>query len=99
MSLVASKLASTGTSDTIASDESALPFVRLRHPEPVYSIAVEAANKKDDVKLGELLARITETDRTVTWKYNAETRQNVLSGMGELQHSASSLTRYRRIQR
>src|SRR5574344_1701349 len=83
--VVASKLASTGTSDTIASDESALPFVRLRHPEPVYSIAVEAANKKDDVKLGELLARITETDRTVTWKYNAETRQNVLSGMGELQ--------------
>src|SRR5574344_139687 len=83
--VVTAKLAATGTSDTLASDENALPYIRLRHPEPVYSIAVEAANKKDDVKLGELLARVTETDRTVTWKYNPETKQNVLSGMGELQ--------------
>ena len=83
--IVASKLTCTGTSDTLSFDENALPFIRLRHPEPVYSIAVEAINKKDDVKLGELLARVTETDRTVTWKYNAETKQNVLSGMGELQ--------------
>lgn len=83
--VVASKLSATGTSDTLCSDETALAYSRLRHPEPVYSIAVEAANKKDDVKLGELLARVTETDRTVTWKYNAETKQNVLSGMGELQ--------------
>jgi len=83
--VVAAKLAATGTSDTLAAEEAALPFIRLRHPEPVYSIAVEATNKKDDVKLGELLARVTETDRTVTWKYNGETKQNVLSGMGELQ--------------
>ncbi|MFA6936929.1 MAG: elongation factor G [Treponema sp.] len=83
--VVAAKLSSVETSDTLSAEENALPYKKLRHPNPVYSIAVEALNKKDDVKLGELLSRVTETDKTITWKFNAETKQNVLSGMGELQ--------------
>lgn len=84
---VATKLAVTATSDTLASDQSALPFDRLRHPYPVYAIAVEAKNKKEDDKLGMLLSKAAEDDRTITFKYNAETKQNVLAGMGELQLS------------
>jgi elongation factor G len=85
--IVATKLSVTGTSDTLSADADSLPFVGLRHPYPVYSIAVSAKNKKEDDKLGLLLTKAAEDDRTVTFKFNPETKQNVLSGMGELQLS------------
>ncbi|MDR1748982.1 MAG: elongation factor G [Spirochaetaceae bacterium] len=81
---IAAKLAATKTSDTIAGGQDVLSFVRLRHPEPVYSMAVSAKEKREEDKMGELLTRASEEDRTVTFKFNGETKQNVLSGMGEL---------------
>ncbi len=85
--VVAAKLSVTGTSDTLAADANELPLIRLRHPYPVYSIAVNAKNKKEDDKLGLLLSKAAEDDKTITFKFNPETKQNVLSGMGELQLS------------
>jgi elongation factor G len=82
---IAAKLTVTNTSDTLSVSEGHLPFKRLRHPEPVYSIAVNAESKKAEDKLESILSKATETDRTVTFRFNPETRQNVLSGMGELQ--------------
>ncbi|MDR2897921.1 MAG: elongation factor G [Spirochaetaceae bacterium] len=81
---IAAKLAATKTSDTLGGAQDILPCVRLRHPEPVYSMAVTAKEKKDEDKMGELLLRASEDDRTLTFKYNGETKQNVISGMGEL---------------
>lgn len=82
--VIATKLVATKTSDTLAAIQDSLPFVRLRHPEPVYSIAVSAQDKHNDDKLGTQLIRATEEDRTFSFHYNAETKQNVVSGMGEL---------------
>lgn len=82
--VIATKLAVTKTSDTLAATQDTLPFVRLRHPEPVYSIAVAAKDKHNDDKLASQLLKATEEDRTLSFKYNAETKQNVVSGMGEL---------------
>lgn len=81
---IAAKLAFTKTSDTLAAEQATSPFVRLRHPEPVYSMAVFAKEKRDEDKMSELLSRYADEDRTLSYKYNAETKQNVLSGMGEL---------------
>jgi len=81
---IAVKLALTRTGDTLCSDANTLPFVRLRHPEPVFSMAVSAKEKRDEDKMSEMLTRIAEEDRTLMYKYNAETKQNVVSGMGEL---------------
>ena len=47
-------------------------------------MAVSADNKKDEDKMSELLAHAAEEDRTLSYKFNPETKQNVLSGMGEL---------------
>lgn len=82
--VIATKLQSVGTSDTLAESQDAPMFVRLRHPEPVYSMAVSAPDKKSEDKMSELLSQATYEDRTLTYKYNSETKQNVLSGMGEL---------------
>ena len=47
-------------------------------------MAVSAAEKKDEDKLGELLVRACEEDKTLSYAYNSETKQSVLSGMGDL---------------
>lgn len=73
------------TGDTLSSDASAQIYKPLRRPEPVYSLAISCADKKAELKVNEELAKATESDRTITFAFNAETAQNVLSGMGELQ--------------
>jgi elongation factor G len=60
-------------------------FLHLRLPEPVHAVAVNAAAKKDDDKLGEFLVRAAEEDKTFRFAFNAETKESVISAMGELQ--------------
>jgi elongation factor G len=74
-----------GTSGTLAAAQDALPFVKLRLPEPVYSVALSCPDKKSADKMAELIGKTAEEDRTISFDYRAETKQNVLSGMGELQ--------------
>ena len=79
------KLASAKTNDTLAANQGSLVYKKLKHPYPVYSLAVKAKDKKQEDKLGELLLKKTEEDMTLRFSYNSETKQNVISGMGDLQ--------------
>lgn len=81
---VAAKLATAKTNDTLGASADTLPFINLRTPNPVYSMAVAAKDKKDDDKIGEYLTRACEEDKTLRFTYNPETKQNVISGMGDL---------------
>lgn len=81
---IATKLPFAKTNDTLSATQDAQPFMKLRTPNPVYSMAVAAKDKKDDDKLGELLVRACEEDMTLSFSFNAETKQSVLSGMGDL---------------
>jgi elongation factor G len=81
---IVTKATTLKTNDTLASAD-APPFVPLRLPEPVHSIAVNAIAKKDDDKLGEFLVRAAEEDKTFRYHFNSETKETVISGMGELQ--------------
>ena len=73
------------TNDTLASADGGIVFAPLHLPEPVHSVAVNALAKKDDDKLGEFLVRATEEDKTFRYVFNSETKETVISGMGELQ--------------
>lgn len=79
------KLASAKTNDTLAANQGGMVYKKLKHPYPVYSLAVKAKDKKQEDKLGELLLKKTEEDMTLRFSYNSETKQNVISGMGDLQ--------------
>ncbi len=81
---IAAKLPYAKTNDTLGASGDTLSFVKLRSPNPVYSMAVAAKDKKDDDKLGDLLIRACEEDKTLSFAFNGETKQNVLSGMGDL---------------
>ena len=82
--VVAVKLGAS-TSDTLAAAQGTAPLTKLSMPNPVYSVALSCPDKKAEDKMADQLSKTCEEDRTVIFGYNAETRQNVISGMGELQ--------------
>jgi len=53
-------------------------------PEPVIGLAVEPKTQKDLDKLGMALNKLAEEDPTFRVRYDEETNQTVISGMGEL---------------
>jgi elongation factor G len=81
---IVTKSVTMKTNDTLTAGDGSINFVHLRLPEPVHSVAVNAVQKKDDDKLGEFLLRATEEDKTFRYFFNAETKETVISGMGEL---------------
>jgi elongation factor G len=82
---IIAKSATLKTNDTLSAGEAGLNFLPLRLPEPVHSVAVNAVAKKDEDKLGESLVRAQDEDKTFRYQFNAETKETVISGMGELQ--------------
>jgi elongation factor G len=56
----------------------------ISFPEPVISLAIEPKTKKDEEKMGLALHRLAEEDPTFKLKYDTETGQTIISGMGEL---------------
>jgi elongation factor G len=82
---IITKSATLKTNDTLAAADSGQTFAPLSLPEPVHSVAVNAIAKKDDDKLGEFLVRAAEEDKTFRYHFNNETKETVISGMGELQ--------------
>jgi len=82
---ILTKSATLKTNDTISAGDTGINFRPLRLPEPVHSVAVNAVSKKDDDKLGEFLVRAADEDKTFRYVFNAETKETVISGMGELQ--------------
>lgn len=85
---VLAKLASAATGDTLAQD-SELRYPPLDLPQPVHAVTVAAASKKDEDKLGQFLSRAAAEDPTFQARYNGETRETVVSTMGELQLSVA----------
>ncbi|MDR0723175.1 MAG: elongation factor G [Treponema sp.] len=81
---IVAKIGSLKTNDTLTAGDGSFKFMPLRLPEPVHSVAVNAINKKDDDKLGEFLIKATEEDKTFRYAFNTETKETVISGMGEL---------------
>jgi elongation factor G len=82
---IIAKSATLKTNDTLSAGEAGLNFLPLRLPEPVHSVAVNAVAKKDEDKLGESLVKAQDEDKTFRYQFNAETKETVISGMGELQ--------------
>ncbi len=81
---ILSKIASARTNDTLSAVDGSTVYRTLKLPEPVHATAVNAVQKKDEDKLGEALLRATEEDKTFRYSFNAETKETVIAGMGEL---------------
>ncbi|MDR1894987.1 MAG: elongation factor G [Spirochaetales bacterium] len=81
---VLAKIETLPTSGTLTSPENKMAFVPLRLPQPVHAVAISAVNKKEEDKLNQALHKAAEEDLTFQIQFNKETRETVVSSMGEL---------------
>jgi elongation factor G len=72
------------TGDTLCDEKNPIVLESMVFPDPVIGVAVEPKTQKDLDKLGMALAKLAEEDPTFTVKYDEDTNQTVISGMGEL---------------
>jgi elongation factor G len=89
------KLDTIRTGDTLSGGKTAPPaLVRVEPSAPVLAMAIAAADRKDDVKLGQALLRLNEEDPSLTMVQNPRTHDAVLWGQGEM-HLRVALERLR----
>jgi elongation factor G len=72
------------TGDTLCDPANPIILESITFPIPVISVAVEPKTKADQDKLGNALAKLADEDPTFVVKYDEETGQTIISGMGEL---------------
>jgi elongation factor G len=79
------KLDNANTGDTLSAGKAAhAALVDVKPYPPVLAIAVQAKERKDDVKLGQAFAKLTEEDPSLTIQHNAESHEVVIWGQGEM---------------
>jgi elongation factor G len=76
------KFVSTG--DTICDAKYAVALEPLQFPEPVIAIAIEPKSTADMDKLAKTLERLEREDPSFRVRFDEETGQTLISGMGEL---------------
>lgn len=77
-------LRNTFTGDTLGHPEHPILLEHIEFPEPVLFKAVEPRTKAEEEKLIEGLLKLVHEDPTLSLKFDKETGQTILAGMGEL---------------
>ena len=79
------KMDALKTGDTLCDSRKVIKVAPLPLPEPCYSVAIAPKTKGQEDKIAAGLTRLNEEDLTFNWMSNAETRQMVVSGTGDMQ--------------
>jgi len=74
----------TTTGDTLCDEDHLVILESMVFPDPVVSVAIEPKTKADEEKLVAALTKLSEEDPTFKIRYDRETGQTVIWGMGEL---------------
>lgn len=77
------KLAATETGDALCDPKKVLSFDPIYFPHPCLTMAIKAEAKGDEAKIASALQRLMEEDPTLAYENNAETHQQLISGLGE----------------
>jgi len=83
--VVIAKLQNVRTGDTLCGKEHPLKLSGIDFPVPTLSVAIEPKTKGDEDKLGSALARLAEEDPTIRINKDTETKELLLTGLGEMQ--------------
>ena len=79
------KLDHAKTGDTLSTGKQAhAALIQVKPCAPVLATAVQAKERKDDVKLGAAFTKLTEEDPSLTIVHDAETHEVVIWGQGEM---------------
>ncbi len=74
----------TTTGDTLCSLKDPIVLEVMSFPEPVIFVAIEPKSQADHDKLNDSLLKLEEEDPTFKVKFDEETGQTIICGMGEL---------------
>jgi elongation factor G len=77
-------LRETTTGDTLCDEAAPIVLEAIQFPEPVISVAVEPKTKADSDRLSAALAKLAEEDPSFRVRFDPETGQTLIAGMGEL---------------
>ncbi len=72
------------TGDTLCDSHEPVILERLKFPEPVITMSIEPRTNAEKQQLSEALNSLQREDPTFRFRYDQETGQTVISGMGEL---------------
>jgi elongation factor G len=92
---VVAKLRETLTGDTLCAEQAPILLAPMVFPEPAISFALQPKAKGDEDKISNALARLAEEDPTLKYHYDPETKQLLISGVGQL-HIEVTLERMKR---
>jgi elongation factor G len=81
--IAAAKFKDIATGDTLCDEKAAIVYEGAAHFAPNISFALEPKSKADEDKLPQGLHRIMEEDQTIAMHRDEETRDFILSGMGQ----------------
>src|SRR2546428_13246282 len=77
-------LRDTTTGDTLCDEDHPIILESMQFPEPVIAVAIEPKTKADEEKLSSALSKLAGEDPTFKVRFDQETGQTLIAGMGEL---------------
>ena len=78
------RLEGIATGATLTSGKAAPPKLEIEYLTPVYKLAIQAANRADEVKLTAALHKLLEEDPSLRFAQDSELHEMTLSGQGEI---------------
>ena len=80
--VVAAKI-TANTGNTLCDSSKPVEFEAMEFPRPCYSMAVKAKAQGDEAKISAGMQRLVEEDPTLTYVQDDDTKEQILSGLGE----------------
>jgi elongation factor G len=81
---VVAKLKETLTGDTLCDEASPFMVPKITFPEPSMSFAIQPKTRGDEDKISTALHKMSEEDPTLRSHYDPETKQLLVSGVGQM---------------
>ena len=78
------KLKDTQTGDTLCDKANPIVYPKVEYPEPAIAFAIEPKSRADEDKISAALHRILEEDPSLHFDRDAQTKEFILSGSGQL---------------
>lgn len=77
------KLGDTLTGDSLCDPSRKVIFSAVEYPQPTLQMAVQVQKRGDEGKVAQGMQRLIEEDPTIAFVQNNETKQQLISGLGE----------------
>jgi elongation factor G len=89
------KLKETTTGDSLSDEKNPVVFQAFSHPDPILAFALIPKGKGDEEKIFSSLSRLIEEDPTLKLDRDPQTKEMLLSGMGQV-HLETTVEKLRR---